>query len=389
MRAIVSGLIATYPAGGVAWDYGQYLLGLRRLGWDVVYLEDTGAEDVFDDEGRNYSPDAGGGVRFLADALEAISPESPIPWHLRTPDDRTYGMTGAELRDALATADLFVNVSGGALLREEYAVVPRTVLIDTDPGLNHFVNYPAADREPGWRGALGWRAHTHHFTYAERIGEAGCLLPTLGVEWGPTRPPVCLDLWSPTPPGRTWTTVMSWGSYGKVPPIVDQAGREYYAKEPEFPLIERVPAQRPALDFEVVVRDTAPVDRWTGLGWRHADPAETLPDAVPYQRWVQSSRAELSVAKNVYVATGSGWFSCRSTCYLAASRPVVTQDTGFSEVLPTGSGLFAFTSTEEALVAVDAIEADYPSHAEAARSLAEEHLSSDVVLSRLLAEVER
>lgn len=387
MKAVVTGLIATYPAGGVAWDYGQYLLGFDRLGFDVVYLEDSGAMDVFDDQGRHYSDGPGGSVRFLADALAALPFTRPVRWHLRTSDGRTFGMPPDDLRRAVADADLLVNVSGGALLREEYTACPRTVLVDTDPGLNHFVNYPAADREPGWQGALSWREHTQHLTYAELLGAEGCGLPDLGVHWSPTRPPVVLDAWRPAPPGRSWTTVMSWASYSAVPAILGPDGREYFAKEPEWPLVQTIPQQRPELDFQVAVRDTAPVRQWEAVGWRHVDPLSSLPTALPYRDFVQSSRGELSVAKNVYVATHSGWFSCRSACYLAAGRPVVTQDTGFSEVLPTGRGLLAFSSMEQALAAVDDVERDYAAHAEAARSVAEEHLASDGVLTRLLTEV--
>lgn len=387
MRAVVTGLIATYPAGGVAWDYGQYLMGLQQLGFDVVYLEDSGAWDSFDDAGRFYSDEPGGAVRFLADALRALPLRRTVPWHLRTADGRTFGISSQELQRAVAGADLLLNVSGGAVLREEYAACARTVLVDTDPGLNHFVNFPAADRDPGWGGGLGWRTHSHHFTYAELLGRPECSLPDLGVEWRPTRPPVVLDAWRPRPPGTSWTTVMSWGSYGAVAAVVDAAGRSYGAKEPEWPLVAQLPRQRPGLHFVAAVREQAPAAAFEELGWRRADPRVEIPSPLPYRSFVESSRAEIGVAKNVYVGTRSGWSSCRSVCYLAAGRPVVTQDTGFSEVVPTGAGLLSFSTHEEALAAVDDVEACYAGHAEAARAVAEEHYGSDVVLGALLTEV--
>jgi hypothetical protein len=180
---------------------------------------------------------------------------------------------------------------------------------------------------------------------------------------------------------------MSWDSYGKVPSIRDSEGASYGAKESEWPLAAGVAAARPDLDFVAAVREHAPAEQFEAKGWRRADPLLEIPSAGPYQEFVQSSRAELSVAKNVYVATRSGWSSCRSVCYLAAGRPVVTQDTGFSEVVPTGKGLLAFSTTEEALDAVDAVESDYATHSSSARALAEEHFGSDVVLSQLLEEV--
>lgn len=387
MRAVVTGLIATYPAGGVAWDYGQYVIGLQRLGFEVIYLEDSGAWDSYDAGGGFYLDTPGGAVRFLADALTALPTLRPVPWHLRTPDGRTFGMSSDALHRAVAGADVLINVSGGAVLREPYTACRRTVLVDTDPGLNHFVNYPAADRAPGWGGGLGWRAHTHHLTYAERLGRAGCTLPDLGIDWRPTRPPVVLGAWQPRPPGRSWTTVMSWASYHAVAPLLDGQARSYGAKESQWPLLADLPRARPALDLRVAVREHAPADLVEGRGWQRTDPLRVLPDALSYRRFVESSRAEVSVAKEVYVATRSGWSSCRSACYLAAGRPVVAQDTGFSEVVATGSGLLAFTTAEQAMAAVDTVEAAYTTHADAARAVAEEHYASDIVLARLLAEV--
>ena len=90
------------------------------------------------------------------------------------------------------------------------------------------------------------------------------------------------------------------------------------------------------------------------------------------------------MAKNVYVATRCGWFSCRSVCYLAAGLPVVVQDTGFSEFIPTGEGLFAYSNLDEAVRGMEAVEGDYARHQRAARELAKTHFASEVVLGDLL-----
>jgi hypothetical protein len=139
--------------------------------------------------------------------------------------------------------------------------------------------------------------------------------------------------------------------------------------------------------FEVAVGGEPPADRWRRIGWRVVDGPSRSATPEAYREYVEASRAEVSVAKNLYVATRSGWFSCRSACYLAAGRPVVLQDTGFAEVLPTGEGLLAFDDEEGAVAGVRAVEADYARHAEAARRLAREHLAAEVVLGRLLEEV--
>lgn len=379
-------MIASCPVGGVVWDYAQYLLGLARLGFEVYYLEDTGV-DAWDEKGRSYSAEAGGSVRFLAAAMSEVAPDLVDRWHLRTPDGRRYGMSPAKFESVLADADLFLNVSGSALVRDEYLQCRRTALIDTDPGWNHFLNYPAWDANPGWDGSHGYRSHQFHFTYAECMGTENCRLPDLGITWRPTRPPVILDRWHPLPPGDRWTTLMTWKTYAHAPPLIDSHGNEYGSKEREFPLIEPVPGLVPDAEFEVVVSDTAPVERWRERGWHWRHPVAASGNGPTYRRYVSGSRGELSAAKNVYVKTRSGWFSTRSSCYLAAGRPVVLQDTGFSSVLPSGAGLHAFTNTEEAAAAVRRVETRYDSEASAARELAEAYLGSDNVLGELLGSV--
>jgi hypothetical protein len=293
-------------------------------------------------------------------------------------------MAAAQFEQVMASADCFLNVSGGTLLRDEYMACPHKILIDTDPGWNHFVNYPRWDEKPGWQGSHGWRSHDHFFTYAERLGRPDCVLPDLGVAWGKTRPPVLPDLWRPQPPGARWTTVMTWNDFRRPIAYRDVV---YGSKELEFGRVEALPARSTAA-FEVAVGGVDPPrDRWRRLGWSVVDSEAVSRTPDDYRSYIQSSRGEFSVAKNVYAATRSGWFSCRSVCYLAAGRPVVVQDTGFSDFLPTGEGLFAFSSLEEAERAIAAVEADYGRHQRAAQELAREVFGADRVLGKLLAEV--
>jgi hypothetical protein len=119
-------------------------------------------------------------------------------------------------------------------------------------------------------------------------------------------------------------------------------------------------------------------------GWRIRDASEVSADVDTYREYIASSRAEFTVAKDQNVRLRSGWFSDRSATYLAARRPVVTQDTGFGNVLPTGRGLFGFRTVEEAVAAVDAINSDYVQHSRAAGELARAYFDSDLVLTRLL-----
>jgi hypothetical protein len=382
MKAIVTGMIATFPVGGVAWDYGQYALGLERVGFDVYYLEDTGCP-TYDPNERNYTDDCTYGVEFLHRSLAALSPTLASRWHFRSASGRSYGLTAEALAGALADADVFLNVSGGCLLREEYLSCRRKVFIDTDPGWNHFVQFPRWEATPLRDGCRGFRAHDHFFTYAQCIGRPSCSLPDFGLDWLPTRPPVVLDCWQPMPPGESWTTVMSWKNYQQIEGV---GGMRYGAKEVEFERIEELPSHVPA-NLEVAVAfggARPPSERWRNRGWSVVDSHKVSGSLDDYRTYVARSRGEFSVAKNVYVATGSGWFSCRSVCYLAASRPVVVQQTGFSEFIPTGEGLLAFTDLEDAAHAITSVERDYAGHQQAARDVARRYFDATVVCNELL-----
>ncbi len=383
MRAVVCGPIATLPVGGVAWDYGQYAVGLERLGFEVYYLEDTAHPPLHPTQWL-YVDDPGPNLAHLQRELAVMSPTLAERWHFRMPDGRSYGMDRDEVLDLVAEADLFLNVSGICVLRDAYLPSPCKVLIDTDPGWNHFVMFDRSEVGPGLEDAHGFRAHDRFFTYAERIGEPGCALPTLGVEWHPTRPPVVLDAWPWAEPGERWTTVLSWDNYRRP---IEHDGRRYGSKEREFSRIAELP-QRTTATLEIAAGGVEPpVDRWRELGWSVVDAPSVTATAEAYRDYVRGSRGELSVAKNVYVATGSGWFSCRSACYLAAGLPVVLQDTGWSSVLPNGEGLLRFEDLDGALAALTRVERDPERHRKAAREVAAEYLSSDVVLAQLLERV--
>jgi hypothetical protein len=380
-RAIITGMIATYPVGGVAWDYGQYASGLEDLGFEVYYVEDTGGL-TYDPTRREYGDNCSYGLRFLQESLRQISPQLENRWHFRSATDDCYGIAPDTLKAVAADADLFLNISGGTLLRDEYMRCRCKVLIDTDPGWNHFVNYPRWDAQPGWKNTHGYRSHDYFFTYAERIGHPDCLLPELGLRWHATRPPVVVDKWKTDNPGRSWTTVMTWDNFQRP---VEYEGHVFGTKEIEFEKIESIPARLPCVEFELATGGSAPpVEKWQKAGWRVRDSHAISTTAEDYRNYIQGSRAELSVAKNLYVDTRSGWFSCRSACYLAAGRPVVIQDTGFSKVLPTGDGLFAFSDACQVMAAIETVEMNYAKHVRSARDFAHQYLSAGSVLGNVL-----
>lgn len=379
----MTGGIGTFPVGGVVWDYGQYALALEALGFEVWYLEDVGVP-AYDADAGTYGESCAYGVRYLERSLSELSPSLADRWHFRAVDGTTFGLAVADLADVIAEADVFLNVSGLCLLRQEYLASRCKVLIDTDPGWNHFDRFPRADAGELWPGTSSYRAHDHFFTYAESIGTSGCRLPTLDIEWLPTRPPVVLDRWSAAKDTGSWTTVMTWDNYGRP---IEHDGVTYGSKQPEFERIEQLPSLVDA-PLEVAVGGVgAPVDRWIELGWSVVDSTAVSRSPDDYRRYIEGSRAEFSVAKNVYVATGSGWFSCRSVCYLASSRPVVVQDTGFSHHIPVGRGLLPFTDIDDAVRAVNEVERHYDEHAAAARALAESEFDAARVVGSMLERV--
>lgn len=373
-------MIASYPVGGVLWDYGQYILGLQRLGYEVFYLEDTGWL-TYDPVRGEQVEDCSYGVKFLETSLADLSPEMSARWRFRAIDGKSFGMSDGAFQDVTETADIFLNVSGGTLLRDEYMKCRHKVMIDTDPGWNHFRNFPRWDKMPGWYGSQGYRAHDHFFTYAERIGLPDCPLPDFGLSWKPTRPPVVMDCWNSQPPNDKWTTVMTWKTF---PETIEHDGVVYGTKELEFGKIQSVPSRVNAKMEVATGGPSIPTDEWRSMGWSVIDAAGASKSPQSYRDYLERSRGEFSVAKNVYTATRCGWFSCRSLCYMAAGLPVVVQDTGFSELIPTGQGLFAFSNLDEAVASLEEAERNYEHHGRAAKRIANDYFGSDTVLSELL-----
>ncbi len=387
LRIIVSGMVAQYPVGGVAWDYLQYVIGLGRLGHDVFYHEDTWCWPYHPAE-KTVTSDGTYSAAYLAGFFERYAPELASRWHYLHLHETSYGMSRAEFDEVARTADLFLNVSGASAFPETLSPHCIKVFIDTDPGYNQII----LSERPSWsenvdRWCESVFSHDKHFTYGENIEAADCLIPTGGLNWRKTRMPVVLDLWEGLvgkgPPGACWSTVMTWNVFkGRLA----YAGREYCGKGAEFAKIIGLP-RRTGGNFRVAVGGSAaPLKELSAHGWTVEDgPVVTL-TPTRYQDYIGASRGEISVAKDVYVELRTGWFSCRSACYLAAGRPVVVQDTGFTRNIPNGAGLHAFKTTEDAVAAVAAVERDYTRESRAAKELARAHFDAAAILSRLLAD---
>jgi hypothetical protein len=385
LRIIVAGMAAQYPVGGVAWDYLQYVIGLARLGHDIVYHEDTWCWP-YHPRRRTMTDDPAYSAAYLRDFFDRYAPELADRWHYLHLHETSCGMSRAAFDEFARSADLFINVSGASLFPDALSPHCLKVFIDSDPGYNQII----LSERPSWsenveRWCAGVHAHDRHFTYAENFGAADCPMPAAGIAWRKTRMPVVTDLWSPhrerITPASLWSTVMTWNVFkGKL----EYRGIEYHGKAAEFAKIADLP-RLTGRNFRIAVGGTeAPLAELAASGWTAEDgPSATL-TPQDYQDYLAASRGEVSIAKQVYVALRTGWFSTRSACYLAASRPVVVQDTGFSNILPVGRGLHAFTTADEAAAAIEAVEGNYEAETKAARDIALAHFDAHSVLSRLI-----
>ncbi|HUJ72722.1 MAG TPA: glycosyltransferase family 1 protein [Verrucomicrobiae bacterium] len=379
MRIIVTGLVGQYAFGGVAWDYLQFVEGFRQLGHDVFYLEDTEMWP-YDPVKNTISEDCTYNVHYLRGVMEKLGLADR--WIYRSAPDASYhGHTEAEAKEICATADLYLNVSGCGWLRPEYIAIPCKVFLDSDP---MFTQVALASGQQDVIERI--RAHDRHFTFAENIGAPDSRVPDVGFHWIPTRQPIVLDWWDAgaESPRDVFTTVMNWVSYKSC----EYNGETWGQKDVEFLKFADLPAKTPQ-KFEIAMGMGPGMKRPTEMlqrkGWHIIEPAEHLPDPWTYREYLRRSKGEWSVAKEGYVKSRSGWFSCRSACYLALGRPCVLQDTGWSNVYPTGHGLFAFRTLDQALAGIDAINTDYASHSRAARELVGQMFDARTVLADLIA----
>jgi hypothetical protein len=161
----------------------------------------------------------------------------------------------------------------------------------------------------------------------------------------------------------------------------------HWSKHHEFLKFIDLPRRTPQ-EFELALSSYEQADQelLERHGWKVRAALEFSLDPDRYREFILESRGEWTVAKDQNVRLRSGWFSDRAASYLAAGRPVVTQETGFSNLLPTGAGLFGFSTMEESVAAIEAINADYARHARAAHEIAREYFSYEVVLPKLLAQ---
>ena len=379
-RILVFGILFWYPLAGVTFQFLHFLIGLRRLGYDPYYIEDSGRW-IYDPRINDLSPDATGNIEAVLPALQANGFGERWAFRGNYPDGKCYGMTEEQILQLYKTADAFLNVTGAQEIREEHRACPRRIYVESDPFASQV---KVATGDPGMRATLA--AHDTLFTFGENVGAPDCDVPVETFRWLPTRQPVVLDLWENpcTPDSKAaYNTITTWHNKGK--DITWRGDTWYWTKDREFERFLELPRLRPGLNFELAASVDEKVRRLLlEHRWRQTSSIEMSRDSAIYRSYIQRSRGEFTVARDQYVRPNTGWFSDRSACYLAAGRPVITQETGFSKFLPTGKGLFGFRTMEDVLKAVDAIENDPEGNRRAAREIAAEYFAAERVIGSLM-----
>jgi hypothetical protein len=374
---IVFGILFWYPLAGVTFQFLHYLLALRRLGYDPHYVEDSGRW-VYDPRLNDLSPDAAGNVAAVAPVLEALGFADRWAFRGHYPGGRCYGMTEDQILRLYREADAFLNVTGAQEIRDEHLACRRRVYVESDPFASQV---KVAGGDAATIAALA--AHDTHFTFGENLGAADCDVPVERFRWLPTRQPVALDLWDHAlGRGAAYNTITTWHNRGKN--LTYRGDTYYWTKDREFEKFLDLPRRR-GVPFELAAGVPDDVGRrLREHGWWLVNSVDVSGDVDRYRGYIRGARGEFTVARDQYVRPNTGWFSDRSACYLAAGRPVITQETGFSKFLPTGRGLFAFRTMDDVLAAVDAVEGDYAGNCRAAREIAAEYFGAEKVVGSLM-----
>ena len=373
-RIVVASWMVRYPLGGnLSWTL-QWLVGFQRLGHDVFLVEKADGPNSCWDPVRGVMGDDGSfGTQTVHDLLRRLGLGER--WCFKEIGGRYFGMSRQHALEVLRTADLLVDIGNHGAWLEESSRAGLRILVDGEPGATQMKwenKLAAGEAIPQF---------DHYFSNGANVGREGNSIPTAGQTWRPLFNPVVTDLFGGQEPPQesAFTTVMNWQAHGKF----SYRGTTYGQKDVEFQKFIKLPRHSSAR-LEVAVSGRIPRDELREGGWQIRSAHEVTASWNSYRDYIFASQGEFSVAKEVYVATNSGWFSDRSAAYLASGRPVVLQETGFSRHLPCGRGLFAVRSLDEAAAALDEITGDWARHSAWARELAREHLEASFVLGRLL-----
>ena len=371
MKVVVAGHMIRHPVAGNIMAFMSYLIGLCRIGHSVIYVEESGWDgSCYDPRTGIVGDDPGPGIAETTAIARSAGLDVAILYVNRA-SGAVHGGSWEDVKTALGSADILLNL-GGVCWLPEFKLARLLVMVDMDPLFTQL----------GQFGLGAVDEHHVHLSYGANIGQPGCTVPTAGIDWIPTVPPVVTDLWPvrPTPELAHFTTIANWSAYSSA----ERDGVRYGQKDEEFLRFIDLPSRTSqVLEIAAAGIPGSAKTAFMEKGWRIASAAEVTHDFNRYRDYIGNSRGEFTVAKNAYVKTRSGWFSDRSVCYLASGLPVIVQDTGFSDWLDVGEGILAYSTLEEAVACIESAVDDCERHRIAARAFAEDVFSAEKVLEKL------
>ena len=381
-RIVVMGFMGSCPIAGVIWQHIHYVVGLQRLGHDVYYIEDS-ARLPYNPETFEVSNE----FDYAAHLLDRLSREFQFRNHWAfcaryLPKNPTVGLPLKKIRQLYRDADAILNICGAQEFNDDLLISDRILYVESDPGVEQI------KIDKGVRSTINYlRRHRALFTFGENLGKKTFPVPTHGFNWLATRQPVVTDLWKTDrvpPRSAVFTSVANWSTSG-LKDISWRGDKYLWSKSREFLRFISAP-KKSGETFELAtnIEDANTCAKFSRNGWRLHCPLQLSVDYWLYRDYIRRSKGEFTVAKDQYIRLRTGWFSDRSACYLAAGRPVIIQETGFTRNYGGKAGLLSFQSLDEIVEAVKIINADYRKHSRAARALAREFFEAKKVLKSIL-----
>jgi hypothetical protein len=381
-RVVVMGFMGSMPIAGVIWQHVHYLVGLQRLSHDVYYIEDS-ARLPYNPETFEINNEFDYAARLLNRLSQEFGFKNRWGFCARyLPGNPTAGLPLKKIRQLYRDADAILNICGAQEFNDDLLVSDRILYIESDPGVEQI------KIDKGERSTVDYLGrHRALFTFGENVGTKSFPVPTHGFKWLPTRQPVVTDLWKTNrPPSRAavFTSVANWSTSG-LKDIAWRGEKYVWSKSREFLRFISAPKKsRETFELATNIEDVNTRTKFLRNGWRLHCPLQLSVDYWLYRDYIRRSKGEFTVAKDQYVRLNTGWFSDRSACYLAAGRPVIIQETGFTKIYGGKAGLLSFRSLGEIIDAVKIINADYAKHSRAASALAREFFEAQKVLKSIL-----
>ncbi|HKO79475.1 MAG TPA: hypothetical protein VJU78_03730 [Chitinophagaceae bacterium] len=375
---IVGAYMVRYPLGGMmSWVF-QHLVGFKALGHEVYFVEKYVYDNsCYNPVNRTMSNDCSYGAKMTADLLATAGLQDN--WCFVDHDGNYYGMSRKKIEAVFQIADCYIDLGTQNGWEQESSSCPRRVLIDGEPGFSqiHHSNNEELEQR--------YSRYNYFFTNGYNIGRNGNTIPIGNVHWKHMYSPVHADMFKVSTPAKDapFSTVMNWQSHKPI----TYNGNQYGQKDIEFEKFIQLPTLVNSPMEVAVSGKNIPATLLANFKWNVVNGTATTKSYESFCNYVEKSKAEFSVCKNVFVALNTGWFSDKSAVFLACGRPVVLEDTGFSEHLPCGLGLIAVKNVDEASTAITEIENNWDKHSKAAREIAMECLNTRVILKRFMNEI--